>query len=435
MISRNAGRASVAAVLAVLALLTAGLVSPATAATSTGKLKGVITLNGQPVSFAKVQIYRTIKEVKSGEDLSGPTRLKTDNTDSQGRYSFSGLTVKAGYNYAIVVTDRPGKIVKESRTVAPKKGKTITKNVHTTAAAVLHGAIKTSDGRSPAGLTVGIDPVFNDNQNGGAYNVFYPENEATVNADGSFTLAGLPAESYGYLSVSDGRFAEQCYDFTANTLVDCRPTDPTLVRQQGFALTTGEARTLPTVTATKFGPASTKLAGTVTDTSGKTLKGIEITVAGGKVATRSSGRFTVQDRIPAGPYTVRFDDPKKVWASQYLGGGPDKSVRQPVTVTPGQPISGLDTKLKSIATAKIAAELGKGSAKVAFQIKRKATGSAPSGTITLSLGSVTKTVTVTKGKATVTLSGLPKGTQSLVAVYSGTSSTAEFSKIVKVKVK
>lgn len=195
------------------------------------------------------------------------------------------------------------------------------------------------------------------------------------------------------------------------------------------------------MTMTKFGPASTKLAGIVTDSSGKALKGIEVAVSGGagsgtNAATRSSGRFTVEDRIPAGPYTVRFDDPKKVWASQYLGGGPDKSVRQPVTVTPGQPISGLNTELKSRSSAKLATKVTGRTAKVAVQIKRTATGSAPSGTLTLSFnGLTTSAATVKKGKASVTFIGLPRGTLSLVANYSGTSSTAGFSKVVKVKVK
>jgi hypothetical protein len=110
-------------------------------------------------------------------------------------------------------------------------------------------------------------------------------------------------------------------------------------------------------------------------------------------------------------------------------------VRRQITVTPGQPVEGLNTKLKSISTAKIATKAGSGSAKVAFKIKRKASGSAPSGTLTLSADGVTKTVVVTKGRATVTLMGLPKGVRSLVADYSGTSTTAGFSKIVKVTVK
>lgn len=436
MTSRSTGRTSAAALLAVLALLVAGLASPATAATATGRLTGVVTLDGKPVVFAKVQIYLGVKDVKSGENVSS-TRLRTDNTDGKGRYSFSGLRVRPGYNYAVVVTDRPGRIVKATRRVVPRRGRTTTKNVHVKKAAVLRGVVTTADGRSPAGLTVGIDPVFNDNQEGAPYGVFYPEDETTVGPDGSFTLTGLPAGSYGYLSVSDDQFARRCYDFATAALADCNPTDPTLVGRQRLVLAAGDARTLPTVTMTTFGPPSTRLAGRVTDTSGKPLKGIRVSIDGAveRSTTRSSGRFTSEQRLREGPHTIRFDDPKGVWASQYLGGGPDLSGRPPVTVMPGQAVSGLDTRLKSVATAKIASKAGTGSAKVAFQIKRRATGGRPGGTITLSLGSVTRTVSVRRGRATVTLTGLPRGLQSLVAHYSGTGSTAEFSKTVRIKVR
>lgn len=192
-------------------------------------------------------------------------------------------------------------------------------------------------------------------------------------------------------------------------------------------------------TVTQFAPPKTRLTGTVTDTSGKALEGIAVRLSsprdGTKVTTRSSGGFTINQALTAGSYTVRYDDPKNVWASQYLGGGPDKTVRQPVVLTPGQAVRNLNTRLKSIATAKIATKAGTGSATVAFQIKRNATGSAPSGRLTLCYRGISRTVTVTKGKATVKLSGLPRGTLSLVAGYSGTGSTAEFSKVVKVPVK
>ncbi|MCL3819561.1 carboxypeptidase regulatory-like domain-containing protein [Aeromicrobium wangtongii] len=436
MASRSSVRTCVGALLALFALIVAGLVSPATAATSTGKLKGVITLNGAPVNFAKVQLYRSAQD-EDGDDVAPPTRLKTDNTDSSGRYSFSGLKVK-DYNYTLLVTDRTGKAVKTSRSIRPKAGKTVTDNVHLKLGATVRGALTTSDGRSPAGLTVGVKAFFG-NERGGEYDKFFPALTTTVKADGTFRLSGLPGADYDAAFVADGPKVEQCYDLVTGSLAECAKNDPVQIQHQKLTLAAGEVRTLPTVTVTKFAPPATRLTGKVTDTSGKALKGIKVRLSspddGTKTFTRSSGRFTVNEALRAGTYTVRYDDPKNVWASQYLGGGPDKSVRQTVVVTPGQPVRNLDTKLKSIATAKISTTPGNGSAKVAFQIKRKATGSAPSGTLTLSYQSISKTVTVAKGKATVKLSGLPKGTLSLVADYSGTGSTAEFSKIVKVTVR
>lgn len=437
---RVPARAVPAVLIAVLALVTAGLMSPATAATSTAKLKGVVTLSGEPISFARVQLFRAPQD-EDGADDAVPQRLKTDNTDSHGRYSFSGLKAK-GYNYTILVTDRTGRTVKTSRTVYLKAGRTTTKNVHMAIGATLRGKVTTADGRSPAGLTFGVydasSEVLPD------YAFLHPATTTTIAADGTFELANLPVNpDYNEAFVADGPRVKQCYDFVASTLVDCRQRNADDVQRQQVSLVAGEVRTLPTVTVTKFAPPVTTVKGKVTDTSGTALKGISVRVFADdpdayvdeKVTTRSSGRFTLTDELPAGTYKVRFDDPDNLWASQYLGGGPDKSVRQTITVTPGQPISGLDTRLKSLATAKIASKGGDGTAKVAFQIKRKVSGSAPSGTLKLSFGGVSKTVTVVKGRATVTLSGIPAGTRSFVADYSGTSSTAGFSKVVKVTVK
>lgn len=447
MTSRTTGRALAAVLLTALTLVAAGLVLPATAATSTGKVKGVITVDGAPIGFAKVQLFRTIDPDPGGDGEGKPIRIATDNTDSKGRYSFSGLKLEKDptygeeiYGYTILVTDRTGRTVKTSRRVEPKQGATITKNVHLKVGGIVRGTIATADGRSPAGLTVGVDADFG-NIEGPDHEVFYPDGATTVNADGSFTLTGLPANYlYDELTVSDGPYAEQCYDFAAGTLADCAPSDVPNYPNQALTLAKGEQRTVPTVTVTRFAPPATRITGLVTDTSGKPLKGITVTLssktASATAVTRSSGRYTVDEGLPADSYVVRFDDPKHTWASQYLGGGPDKSVRQPVALTPGAPIGGLDTRLKSTSSAKFATKVTGRTAKVAVQIKRTATRSAPSGSFTLTYNGVTTTAApVRKGRASVTFIGLPKGTLSLVATYSGTASTAEFSKIVKVTVR
>ncbi len=429
-----------AVLIAAVALAVAGLVSPATAAGS-GTIKGTVMLNGKPISFAKVQIFQFVLD-KSNEELEVGPRLKTDNTDSEGRYSFSGLSATSDTKrYAVLVTDRQGKAVKAYRTVLAKSGKKVTQNFTMRAAAVVRGTVTTSDGRSPAGLTVGTEPgLINDF--GQSFDILFPQYSTTVKADGTFTLSGIPSgRDYDQIRVTDGRYAQQCYDFVSSTLADCatkRDQAPEYYARQRIVLATGEQRTLPTVTVSKFAPPVTKVTGKVTDPSGKALKGIEVTISSDdaveSAVTRSSGRFTIREGLPARRYIVRYDDLKGMWASQYFGGGPDKKVRTPVTLTPGQPLGGLDTALKSIANAKIAVKGGAGTAKVAFQLTRKVTGSAPSGTLTLSFEGISKRVRVVNGKATAMLKGLPKGTQSLVAMYSGTGSTAGFSKVVKVRV-
>lgn len=432
MTSFTTRRGLAAALLAAFALLVGGLASPATAAASTGKLKGVVTLDGKPVSSARVQLYRLIGNY-DGEYEVADKQLKTDNTDSLGRYSFAGLSAKSAFTskYAVAITDPTGNTVKTFRTVVAKRGKTVTKNVRLKVGASLTGTVNTSDGRSPAGLTVGVDGG-DYNALGRTYDKLYPAFSTTVKADGTFSLRGVPGRSYDELVVSDGPYARQCFDSATANLADCAPyTSPNIPSQQ-ITLAPGEQRTLPTLTATKFAPPVTKLSGKVTDPAGKSLKGITVQFTSTGVSqtavTRSSGRYSLDASIPAGAYSIRFVDPKNVWATQYAAG-------RSVTVTPGHPISGLDAALKSVSTARIASKVGAGTAKVAFQIKRKATGTAPSGTLTLSYQGISKTATLKKGKAALTLTGLPKGSRLLVADYSGTSSTGAFHKIVRVIVK
>lgn len=426
-----------AALAATSALVLGGLMSPATAASSTGALKGTVTIGGQPVDFAKVQLYQLVYD-KSTQELEVGRRLKTDNTDSKGRYSFSGLTAKSKTTnrYVVLVTDRKYRGVKTYRTIVAEKGRTLTQNVRLKAASTLTGTVKRSDGRPATGLTINVEPGQYNNQ-GDSYEKLYPEWSAPVNADGTYALRGIPA-SYGFeVVVSDGPYARQCFDFVAGALADC-------VTGAGYAsqrlpAAAGEQRVLPAVTMTKSAPAVTTLKGKVTDSSGRPLKGIGVRIYTGEynrvVTTRSSGRYTLKDSLPAGAYSVRFDDHNGVWASQFFGGSTDRKTRQRITVAPGTPVNGLDTKLKSGVSVKTATKGGVGTAKVAVRITRAASSKAPGGKLTLSFEGRSKTVDVVKGRAVVTLSGLPAGNQALTATYSGTSSTAGATKALRVTVK
>ncbi|MFC5679171.1 carboxypeptidase regulatory-like domain-containing protein [Aeromicrobium endophyticum] len=428
-----------AALTAAGALVLAGLMSPASAASSTANLKGTVTLGGQPVDFAKVQLYPLVLD-RSNDEYEVGQRLKTDNTDSRGRYSFSGLTATSSTTnrYVVLVTDRTSKGVKTYRTIVAKKGKTLTQNVNLKAASALVGTVKRSDGRPATGLTVSVNPgQYNDQ--GESYEKLYPEWSAPVNADGTYALRGIPGGNYDEVIVSDGLYAKQCIDFVASALGDCvTGTDGAAYAKQRVTLAPGD-RALPAVTMTKSAPAVTTLKGKVTDSSGRPLKGIGVRIYTGQfnrvVTTRSSGRYTLKDSFPAGAYSIRFDDHNDVWASQFFGGGTDRKTRQRVTVVPGTPISGLDTKLKSRVSVKTATKGGTGTAKVAVRITRAASSKAPGGTLTLSFEGRSKSVDVVKGRAVVTLSGLPSGSQPLTATYSGTSSTAGATKALRVTVK
>jgi hypothetical protein len=72
---------------------------------------------------------------------------------------------------------------------------------------------------------------------------------------------------------------------------------------------------------------------------------------------------------------------------------------------------------------------------VAVDVTRSATGSKPSGKTTIRWGTVAKTISLVKGKASAKLSGLPEGKRQITVAYAGTASTAATTKLFYVTVK
>jgi hypothetical protein len=434
MSSRQTSRAALAALtLAVFGLLIVGLVAPAQAATSTGKVKGVVSLSGKPVKNAKVQLYTHLRS-DFDDTAFAYDRIKTVSTDSKGRYSFNGIktgTWKNGpkYFYAVLVTDRTGKGAKTLRYFDVRKGRTTIRDVGLKPAVILTGSVTRSDGGPAGELTVDMSSNETRNDTDPLNQEFYPDSSTAVRPDGTFTVKGQAAGEFQVIVRGDA-YLYQCYDFDTNTLEECMNRPGT-----DIVLKAGERRVLSPVTATKLAPPVTTVTGRVTDPSGHPLKGIEVTLggttAGTPVVSRANGRFTYQGRPPAGEYAVRYRDPKKIWGLTSMS---DAAVSR-VTVTPGQPVTDVDTTLKSLTSSKHSTKGGKGTAKLAFDITRKATEGRPGGTLTVSYKDRTKTVVVVKGKATATLTGLRAGTRAIVVTYSGTATTAGFTKRLNVKVK
>lgn len=187
-------------------------------------------------------------------------------------------------------------------------------------------------------------------------------------------------------------------------------------------------------------PSTSTLSGRVTGASGKAVKGakVRVSVAGGTasrtVVTRANGRFTLPG-LAAGPYVVRVNDPRRTWASRYLGGGTKRSSARVVAVRRGGDVSGLDVKLKRAVRASVARKGGDNSVKVSVSIKRAVTKTRPGGKLTVSSGKRSKTVRVKSGRATITLSRLPAGVRKVTVTYSGTGGTAGFTRTYRVRVK
>jgi hypothetical protein len=430
---RHTSRAALAAiVLSVVALVLAGLASPASAAASTGTLKGVVTLSGSPVKNAKVQLYTHLRS-EFDDSSFAYDRVKTVSTDSKGRYSFNG--VKSGtwnggpkYLYAVLVTDRSGKGAKTLRYVDVKKGRTTTRKVGLKPAVILTGSVARSDGGSPAELVVNVSSNETRNDTDPLNQEFYPDSTTPVRSNGTFTVEGLAAGEFQVVVKGDAYLA-QCYDFDTSTLEECRNRPGT-----DIVLKAGERRTLAPVVATKVAPPVATVTGKVTDTTGRSLKGVEVTVrqigkgqVGGAAVTRSSGRFSYKGRLPAGTYAVRYDDPKHVWASQYRGGRA-QSVSRTFEIVGGETIRSVDDELKSSTNNQMTYKSGRGFIEMTFSLTRRVSGGRPSGTMTLTSDGTSQTAVVRKGKVTVRLTGLPGSRHEVHAAYSGTSNTAGFTR-------
>ena len=415
-----------ALLIAVVALLLAGLTLPAQAAVKTGAVKGVVTLDGTPVKSLKVELYRL------GNDGLGK-RLGVNTTNSKGAYSFSKFPRSddepaGSLVNAVVITDPSGRIVATSRKFRDRPGKTTIRNVSVKAAASITGVVARGDGRATAKLrTLVSGPPVDILPNYDTELVY--DTTVPVAKDGSFKLGGLPAGDYYLEFLDEGKtYFSQCYDNLPTATTDCNPA-PTTGKSSAATITVRAGQNIalnPQTLSTQ----GRRITGTVTDTSGRPIRNARVLTVPGNPQTRlpaftsKSGTFTVGP-VTDGSYRLKVD-PSGPWAP--LSPNTEYNAN-------GQDVTGVQIKLKSRANIKAKLTPGKGTAKVAVDITRSATGKKPSGKVTIRWGTVTKTVNLVKGKATATLSGLPKGQRTLTVSYAGTSSTAAITKTFRTTVK
>ncbi|AWB93909.1 carboxypeptidase-like regulatory domain-containing protein [Aeromicrobium chenweiae] len=410
-----------------VALLTLGLVAPGSAASSTGAVKGVMTLDGKPVKGLRVELHLT------GDDGFENKTLDVDTTNSKGAYSFRFATDDPEYTWhTIIIKDPSGRIVNTSRRFKDRPGRTVTRNATLKRAGSITGSVRRGDGLPTGRLRVNVFGPFDKLDPDRDLPLSYPESVKAA-TDGTFTLKGLPAGTFYLGFVDESRtYFPQCYDNIPGTNYerDCDGTNgPAGSGGTTIRVTAGQRVSLePQVMSTK----GRRVSGTVTDTSGRPVHHADVTAYGDGTNTTSgdgsssTGAFTIGP-LRDGRYRLRVDAPSP-WASQWFDRRDTRTSATAIDIASGD-VSGIRVKLKS--RARISAKLTPrtGALKIAVDVTRSATGSKPSGQATIRWGTVSKTVTLVKGKGAVKLSGLPKGKRRITISYTGTSSTAAATKV------
>lgn len=414
--------------LATSALAAGLLVQPAGAATG-GKVTGVVTLDGKPLKGAKVTLMRT-------DDDSGDRyeKYKSATTSSTGAYSFSGFQRKGYVFNRVIVTDPQHRGVSTTRAFKATS-KTVRRNVTMQRAGSIVGKVTRADGGAPTTIRVRIEGPAVTLDDAGNEELAYDDDRG-VSADGTYRFAGLPAGNYTIrYDDTAKKYLSECYD----DLVARQGILPYCDKTPEVAVAPGAATT---PAAQQLNHVGARILGIVTDTSGKPLKNMSVTPypAGSSntgwyesYSTRSSGRFT-RSPIEPGDWQLRVSDLRGVWETQWYD-STSRSGAQVFPLAEGTQVKSLAVKLKSRAKLGVKATPGTRRATFTVNVTRRATGSRPSGKVTVSLGDVSRTVTVTKGIAKVTLTGLPTGKHIFQVAYQGTSSTADASKTVSATIR
>jgi hypothetical protein len=418
-------RVRTSALLTILvALLTLGLVAPGSAATKTGAVTGVITLNGTPMKGLTVELYWT------GDDGYEGKRVAVDTTDSKGAYSLTfsetnPLDPSDEFGHTVIITDPSHRIVSTIRRFTDHPDKIVTRNASVKAAGSISGSVKRGDAQATTRLQVDafgpsdyLDPY--------AESVLTYDATAIPAADGSFALRGLPAGDYYLQFVDESKsYFSQCYDNVPAAGAGCDGTDGRDANGTKITVAAGQNVTL---NSQVLSTTAHRILGTVTDTSGHPIRYANVTaVKGGSQSgpgdrSHSTGNFTIGP-LTDGHYQLSVA-PLSPWAPQEV-----------TADIAGKDVSGVQIKLKSRASIRATFTPGKGSVKVAVDVTRSATGGKPSGTVTVRWGTVSTAVRLVKGEGTAKLAGLPKGTRRITIEYSGTPSTAATTKVFHTVVK
>lgn len=419
--------------LAGLALMLSGLSAPATAAT-TGGVKGTITSGGKVLPGMKVELMQSDYEAQRYVPIASRT------TNSAGAYSFSGIRKLDqwgdGYRYRIRVRDPRGAYVTTVRDFTVITGKTVTRNATIKPAGFLTGKVLRADGATPTATRVHlIGPDVNIGTDD--LPVLAYGDERGVTASGTYRFAGLPPGNYTvrYTDTS-GKYLDECYDnvpAAGGADATCDSAEVPTAK-----VVTVAARATSTLADQELSTVGSHVSGTVTSTAGTPIPLAYVTPvpvgsnsrawADNFSPTTSTGSFA-RGPIPSGQWQLYVEDGKGNWASQWVG-GTNQATAQVFDLSPGEKVQGIAIKLKSRAVLSVKTTAGATSATFVISVTRKVTGSAATGQVSASLGANTKTATLTNGKATIKLTGVPAGTRTFRIHYSGSSNTSTGTKYV-----
>lgn len=423
------------ALLIGIALISGATALPASAASSTGGVAGVVKLQGKPLGALTVELTRT------EDDGDVYDTIKRTTTNSKGAYRFSTFPVADWYGYRILVRDPAGKIVSTVRDFRAKPGRTATRNVTVKAAGSLTGKLTRADGKAPTTTRVLLSGPDVEIGTPDSFELAYDDDRG-VSANGTYRFVGLPAGDYTVrYSDTSGTYLDQCYDdvlAVQGSEPSCDPYDA----PQATKAKVSSGATL-TIDDQQLHHPGAHLRGTVTDTFGRPIKGIDITPTPTGTSdnayydylarSRSTGRFA-RGPLEPGSYQLNIEDIDNVWAPQWFD-GQGHAKGQVFELSPGETVKDIAVKLKSRAALKVTATPHVKWAAFDVTVTRKASGGKPSGTVTATLGSVSGSAKLSKGKATIKLKGIPSGKRTVKIRYGGAGSTAPATKAVVVTVK
>jgi hypothetical protein len=232
------------------------------------------------------------------------------------------------------------------------------------------------------------------------------DESAVTGADGRYTVEGVPAGSYTVEFEPNGLdYADRWYDEKESE------SEATIL-----TLTSGEAKAGVDANLVRT---AAEIKGTVTDSQGQPLAGLEVVVTEGEggivgtAFTAADGTYAV-DGLTGGTYLVEFEPGGADLLSQFYDEGSSSSTATPVSVASDSVVGHIDAVMKPGAT-------------IAGTVT--AEGGTPLGEVDVSVydesGAFLQTV-ATEGDGTYSIPGLPAGTDTVSFEPTGSDYVGEF---------